>query len=298
MALIGPAWVVRGVGQALLDRGFAVRVLALDAETEAAARGLKADAGALAIQTGSLERDEDLARLCEGLKGLAYLSPVGLTGRAWRPESHLEDLKRLLAAAEDRKVERFAYLSTLAADPAAQVRCLREAAEGEKLVHASRVADYMFRSAPLMGPGDDLVAGKLKAARGGGPLMFVWGYSGTTLQPLHVEDLGRCLARAFTKHMDDLQPGVYALAGQETVTELELTDMLLAHERLFKLKLHAPLFMLRMARSLRAGGPAFWDRIALLSAAFFTDRNDAPRILGPQSRMKGLPQTFRELAGA
>ncbi|GMV83646.1 MAG: hypothetical protein AMXMBFR7_48300 [Planctomycetota bacterium] len=297
IALLGEAWVVAGVAQTLLDRDFRVRVLVPDETTAEALKGVKASADALEVLRGSPERSEDLHKLCQDARGVALLAPIELNGRRWRRERHLDELKALIAAGEACKVERIVYLSTVAADSKSRVPCLREAVQAELLTQDAHIADFVLRAAPLMGPGDGLVGPALNAARQGSPFMLVWGYGDTALQPLHIEDLGRCVARCFTRSLDDLRPGVYAVAGQEAMTHLELLDRVIEAERRFKVKVHLPLFMLRLAQWAGGGvGTPFGERVALLTAPFYAERNDAPKMLGPHAQLKSLAQTRQELA--
>lgn len=310
VAIVGePILAVPGLVRSLLENGINVRVLCPDAATELEFLGLKpvAPAGgapggalpALEPVRGSIENRPDLEKLFKDVDGAAYLSPVGLQGRAWRPENHLADLKLVIETAEEAHVAQLAYLSTIAADPKSEAPSLREAAEAEKLLESSRIADFIFRAGPLMGRGDGLVTRTVEDATCASPFLWLWGYGDTMVQPIHSSDLGRCITRCFLKRPESLKPGVYSVAGKESISLLELTDRALEKKGRFKIKFHIPFFVLRLVMLVGGGGrnsPGnLGERMRLLLESFTTDRNDAPRLLGPTQTLTGLAKTQDEL---
>lgn len=300
VALLGPLpFPVLTVAQALLDAGHAVRVLcATDAESLLVRERLKGD-GATAVD-GDLSHPEALDRLLDGARAAAFLDPVTPYGRLWKARAgkHLDDLKNLIARSEAGSVRDLVYLSSIAADAKSPAPCLREAAEAEQTIAGSRLMDYVLRAGPLVGAGDGFVERMVAQAQSGSPLAVVRGYGDLTLQPLHAADLGRCVARCVSKAPQELRTGVYAIAGEETLTELELFDRILGRLKRFKLKLHLPLFVARIQAN--AGGPesAAAERSGLLAAAFATERNDVKRLLGPGAKLTGLEAAIGELSGA
>jgi nucleoside-diphosphate-sugar epimerase len=205
-------------------------------------------------------------------------------------------LKRALSALGNRASFRFVYLSTLAADPRSRAKCVLEAIEAERLVLGAELKGYVFRAGPIIGRGDELCSGIADRAARAFPFMMVWGYGDTTLQPIHVVDLGRCIARAFKSSPEELRPGVYSVAGTETVSVLELMDMALARMGKFKLKFHIPGLILRLAALARGEGP-FREKLELMSSSFLTNRNDALSLLGPHHGLRTLEQTRDEVMG-
>jgi len=320
VAVLGePALAVPGAVRALLDLGFRVRVLCADEMEDLAALSARPAThtgtggvqpptsgttpegarGVLEIVRGTPDTPKDLEKLCAGAAGLALLCPVNLNGRAWRPNTHVEDVKNGLAAAEAAQVKRVAYLSTLCANHESKVRCLREAGQAEKLIEKAHAKPYVFRAGPLAGRHDGLLSLLADEANDGRPWMWVWGYGGTLVQPIAPLDAGRCLARAFVEAAPGLQPGVYGVAGAEIVTLLELADRVLERKGRFKVKLHIPLFVLRLAK-LAAGNngkAGFGERVGLLFENFATDHNDAPLLLGPHAKLKDLQALQDEVLG-
>lgn len=299
VALLGPLpFPVLPVAQALLDAGHPVRILcASDAEAQLV-RGLEGE-GATAVD-GAPSHPEALDRLLDGARAAAFLDPVTPYGRLWKARAgkHLADLKDLIARSEAGSVRDLVYLSSLAADPKSLAPCLREAAEAETIIAGSRLMDYVLRAGPLVGAGDGFVERMVAQAQSGSPLAVVRGYGDLALQPLHAEDLGRCVARCVSKLPQELRTGVYAIAGEETLTELELFDRILERLQRFKLKLHLPLFVARIQANASGPESAAAERSGLLAAVFATDRNDVKRLLGPGAKLHGLEAAIGELSGA
>lgn len=296
---------VPGLVNALQRLGIGARVLCPDEAAELGVLSLRKPVTegppppALEPVRGQPDSKADLERLFKGVEAAAFLSPVGLNGRAWRPATHLDDLKLFVACAAEAHVARFAYLSTVASDAKSKVQCLREALEAEKLLEASRMEDFIFRAGPLMGRHDGLVEDAVRLAASASPIVWVWGYGDTPLQPLDPADLGACIGRSFVKQVEGFKPGIYTVAGSAQASWLELLDRALEKCGRFKLKFHVPLFVLKLAAVTGAGssktGTSFADRVRLLFEFFTTDRNDAQKLLGPQQTLRGYEQIQDEL---
>lgn len=298
-AVLGDLYVAQGLLRALAPSEAQVRVLCPD---EAAAREVLAagQAGATDVKAvqGSPDAPEVLDQLLAGARSVAFLSPVGLSGRSWRPQTHIADLKRVFECAAAHGVARFLYLSSPAASSKARAACLREAEQAEKLVSAAPLTDYCLRAAPVVGRGDPLLRSIARQAARPGPLAVVWGYADTTLQPIHVDDLGLCLAR-LVAGAGPLKPGTYCVAGPDTVTVMDLLDRAAALRGRHKVKIHIPLFILGLVALVRTlCGPKraarFRERVLLLSAGFQADKNDWPALCGPAQKPRPLREAEQE----
>jgi len=154
VALIGERRACRGAARALANQGARVRVLCADREEIDAIRsGLRDGTGALSDQQlalvtpilGRLESDTDLGHLLDGATGVALLSPVGSEGRTWRPATHAEDVRSVLESVSNRRISRLVYLSSVNASLKLPIRCLREAAEAEKLIEKAGCLDFLLQ---------------------------------------------------------------------------------------------------------------------------------------------------------
>jgi nucleoside-diphosphate-sugar epimerase len=290
----------KAVARAMLEKGMAVRALCPDEATELAVRGaVPADAGErLEIVSGSLDSLEAMRGLLDGAYGAAFISPISLNGRIHRAKEHVEDVKRLAKAAEGAALRKLVYHSSLSAHPEAAAQCLRDAALAEGYIKEARCEDFVIRTPPLMGQEDGLVHAAFKSMRVGAPFMSIWGYGATEMNPLHVDDFGRCMLRVFSDEGGELRPSVYLIIGPEKTTPMDLYDAAAEKLGVFKFKLHLPLFILKLFASAR--GADFTERLELL---FELDdarrappaRFDNDMLFGRGARLKTVAQTSEQI---
>ncbi|MFH0938755.1 MAG: NAD(P)H-binding protein [Planctomycetota bacterium] len=283
----------------LLDRGISVRALCPNEAVEQAVRQnvtQSSDPAAPTIEVirGDLDSPQAVAAVVTGAYGVVFLSPITLTGRADRAETHVEDVRRVVNAAQNTAVRKLVYHSALGAHPKSASSALRAAAEAEMLVQMCQCEDFCVRTGLLMGPHDGFLTDILRKARVSSLFMGIMGYGGTVLQPLHVRDMARCCVSFFLPHEENIQPGIYCLAGPETITVLDLVDMTLARVGRVKLKFHAPLFVLKLLTLICKGG-AFEERVNLLFDVFCTEHNDAMKLLGADQKLLTVLQTQKEI---
>ena len=296
IALVGEiSFSGKAVARALSAHGLAVRVLCPDAQAEAALAPVQAAApGEVELLRGDLSSAQALSDVLEGAYAVCFLSPVSLGGRLYRPHTHLADVRQVIQAADQQRLRKIVYHSSLGAHQKAASRALRDAAAAEQLIADSHCEDFRLRTGPLMGRGDDFLSEMAGAARSSGWCMRVLGYGSTLVQPLHVDDLARCLTRILADTGDEFKPGVYNLGGPETVTLLELLDSFLELTQRHKLKIHVPLFVLKLLASARRDA-AFRERVSLLFDNFNSDLNDTPSLLGPGTTLVTPRQAQQEV---
>jgi uncharacterized protein YbjT (DUF2867 family) len=286
----------RALVKALLDRGLSARVLCSDEQAERAVAELRPAGGESVVEVvrGSLESPQAIAEAMQGVYAAVLLSPVTMGGRTYRAQSHLDDVRRFIQASETAAIRKLVYQSQLGAYKNSLSRALREASQAEQLIHESRCEDFCVRTGPIMGPDDGFLSEIVSAARKSAPVMGVLGYGSTMVQPIHVDDFARCMTRFFFDQPEELRPDVYAVAGPEITTLLDLTDMALEKAGRFKFKFHAPLFIMKLVVSLKPGG-ALEEKVGLLFDVFCTDRNDAANLMGPGTTLKTPRQTQEEI---
>jgi NADH dehydrogenase len=285
------------LARALQKKGLSARVLCPDPQAEAAtlaARDASISGAGVEIVRGDVGSEQALREVFTGAYGAIFLSPVTLAGRVCRAASHIEDVRRVVEAAEQASIRKLVYHSMLGASPESPSQTTRQAAEAEALVRAARCEDFTIQTGPLMGRGDGFLTHILQSIRSSSPIMTLRGYGSTRVQPLHVDDMARCCARFFVSPKEDLQPGVYRLGGPETLTLLDLVDAALARTGRAKLKIHLPLFILKMISSARAN-TRFAEEVALLFDVFFTEQNDAEKLLGADVRMMTAQEAQDEI---
>lgn len=284
----------RAVARALMEHGVAARVLCPDEESELAISSLPGQERAEIIK-GCIESEESIGKVLAGSGGVCFISPVNMHGRMYRGAEHLEDVKRVLHSAELLLLRKFVYHSSVGADEKALSKALRDAFAAEELLSKSRCEDYFIRTGPLMGPGDRFLSEFAESAHRASPVMTIVGYGGAQVQPLHVDDFAKAIARIFAGSQETLRNGKYQLVGNELHTLMELADAALAISRRRKLKIHAPKFALQLVAAL-TGSSAIRERVALENDILATDKNEFPRLMGDDVALKGVREVQEALA--
>jgi uncharacterized protein YbjT (DUF2867 family) len=289
---------------ALLRRGLAARVLCPDNTAEVAVR--EAESAAIAqgvgspvveIVRGDMESADALKNALQGAYGVSFVSPISMDGRIYRAAQHVQDVQRLVEAAQNAAIRKLVYHSGLGAHPESQSRALQQAAEAEEVIHASKCEDFRVRTGPIMGRGDHFMTDIVKTAVSGLPFVKVLGYGSTTVQPLHVDDFARCLTRFFVDQPEEMSPGYYSLAGPEALTLMDLLDIASERAGKMKFKFHVPLFVLQLMTVVNKA-EGFKERVSLLYDTFFTEHNDASKLLSPGERLITPKQTQEEILAA
>ncbi|MGQ0721550.1 MAG: SDR family oxidoreductase [Candidatus Eiseniibacteriota bacterium] len=147
------------------------------------------------VVRGMLEAPATYESTLRGIETVVHLA--ALTGKA-RAEEHARvnrvETARLLDRAKSAGVRRFLFVSTIAvkypdrhAYPYAQAK-----EEAEALVRASGLDWAVVRPTAVLGPGSPLWD-KFRALAAA-PVMPVFGSGRNAVQPVHVDDVARCLA--------------------------------------------------------------------------------------------------------
>ena len=106
--------------------------------------------------------------------------------------------------------------------------------------------------------------------------------------------MASCIARVFSEKPKELQPGYYSLAGPEVTTILDLIDRMAERLKRHKLRIHIPLFALQFWLSVRKGN-GIREQVNLLFDTFYTEENDAPRLLNTGKKLITPAQAQEEI---
>jgi NADH dehydrogenase len=268
------------VAAAIAKIGLTPRVLCPDqASQKQLERALPA--GGYELVEGDLGSASNVLTTLDGTYAAAFVSPIAMSGRLYRADTHLDDVKRFIAAAEKSALRSVVYHSSVAARKLAGSRTLREAAQAEELIHGSRCTEFRLSTGPLMGLNDGFLSTLVARAKSGSPFMGIMGYGGAEFQPLYVGDFAQCVARLFDEK-DPIPPGVYGVTGPETTTWLELVDRALALASGFKFKFHAPMFAAKLYAALsgRTRHARLAEEAELAGERFALEKSDTERFLG------------------
>lgn len=281
------------VAKAVMGAGMVARVLCPNSAIEAKLREFP-HPNKLEIVDGELGNATAVSSALEGVHGVCFVSPIGLSGRLYRASEHINDVTAVSKAAETHALRKLVYHSGVGALVGAQSRALQDAAAAEAILKNARCEDFIIRTGPVVGKGDGFMTDIVNGARASGPLMGISGYGGTLVQPLAATDFAECIAHIFSPASDALQNGTYALVGPETLTLLDLTDSALSLLNRAKLKFHMPLFALQLLASV-SGSAKFKERVGLLFDAFAVEQNDAPKLFGLKPKLIAPKDVQRSL---
>ncbi|MDP1661369.1 MAG: NAD(P)H-binding protein [Phycisphaerales bacterium] len=245
----GTGFVGRRIVAALLSRGYAVRVLARDAQDAAARLG---PANALKIIEGDvLDRDAP-ARLVEGAQ--AVINLVGIIrekrqpGR--RPQTfqgmHVDATGALLQATGDAGIRRYVHMSALGVAPDAKAEYARTKYEAEQIVRRTGLDWTIFRPSLIHGADGEFVAMARRLAAGDVPPFFfipffarftdhteenVWlprlTLDPAELAPVLVDDVATVFCESLSRPQTIGE--VYNLVGSETLNWRQLMEHLRDH---------------------------------------------------------------------
>jgi len=289
----------KALSRVLLNSGLAVRVLCPDSAAEEALNALRPadDTGSVETVRGSLESETAIEAAMNGAHGAVLLSPITLNGRMYRPTTHLDDVRRVVAAAEKSTIRKLVYQSSLGAHESSGSMAHRQAAEADVLIKACRCEDFRVRTSLLIGPNDRFLTEMIRSLSAGSLVMGLMGYGDTRIQPIYIDDMARCVVRILTDK-GELSPGAYNLAGPEILTLLDVIDAVSLKIGRFKLKFHAPLFLLKMLSSFAVKSTGFSERLELLFDNFCvgdgSEKNDAPT-LSPGKELTTFQQVLNDL---
>lgn len=281
------------IAKAITAAGMVARVLSPNSAVEAKLRELPHQ-DKLEIVDGDLGSATAVSSALEGVHGVCFVSPIGLGGRLYRSAEHIKDVTQVVQAAEAHALRKLVYHSALGALVGAQSRALQDAAAAEALISNSRCEDFRIRSGPLMGKNDGFMTEIVNSARTSSPVMAIFGYGATLVQPLAITDFAQCMTNVFVPGNDGLHKGVYSLAGPETYSLLELTDSALKLLGRNKVKIHVPLFVLKVLTSISSSAK-FKERFNMLFDAFAVEQNDVAKLLGSGVKSKTCAEIQREL---
>lgn len=252
----GTGFVGRRVVAALLEAGARPRVLARRPPPEATldprAQSARADV-------------TDPRTLPEAFEGAAaVVNVVSLYAQTWSTsfrDVHVEGARQAALEAR-RRGARLVHVSGLGADPESPQRYIRARGLGERAVRKAHPQARLARPAAMMGPGDALLTAVLRLLRL--PVQPLFGRGETRLQPVHVEDAGRGLARlALAAEAAPL----HDIAGADVLSYRELVETAARLSGRRARPVPVPFVLWRAAAAIAErlpGAPLTSDQVALM----------------------------------
>lgn len=148
----------------------------------------------LELATADLRREAEVAAALEGAGAVVNAVSLYVPTRRLSFEAiHVEGAGRLARLAREAGIERLIQLSGIGADSASPSAYVRARARGESAVLDAMPKAIIVRPSVLFGPDDAFLGTLARLTRL--PAIPLFGRGETRLQPVHVVDVARALAR-------------------------------------------------------------------------------------------------------
>ena len=258
----GTGFVGRAVLSQLHAERHAVRLLVRRPSTDQARAAV--DRYGVELCEGDVLAESSLAHACAGMDAVVHL--VGIIaefGRQTFESVHARGARNMVDAARAQDVRRFVHMSALGTRPGAASRYHQTKWSAEQSVRRSNTAWTIFRPSIIYGPGDSFVSLFVRISRFS-PVLPMIGSGKSRLQPVRVEDVAACFARALT---DPHAVGrTYDLCGPIPLTLREVLGSILQVTGRHRLLLPLPLGWMRLqAAMLESLYPGLFQRPPPLS---------------------------------
>ena len=240
------------------------------------------------IALGDLGEMSDPYLVRQALRGVDTVVHLAATIRD-QPPHRIEELNglatvRLLRAAERSGVRRFVFFSALNAYAAQRTRFFRAKWLAEQAVDSSPLQTTVFAPSIVYDHSDPWVT--LLRRFSFLPVLPVSGEGKASFQPIWAEDVARCVTAALA---GEAAPR-YELAGPETLTYDDMSDLVSRIAGRPRTLVHLPLGMVRAG--LLAGRSVFgesvfatWEEAELMEVSMVSERGTADvQALGVQPR--------------
>lgn len=200
--------------------------------------------------------------------------------RRWLAYSDVEGTATLIKAVRFRPVQRIVFLSRLNAAPNTLFPLLQAKGLAEQTIRQSGIPYTILRSATLYGIEDRFTNAIAATAAWSWPIVWIPGSGAVAMQPLWVEDIGRCLIQAAQR--DDLRNQTLNLVGAERLHYNDIVMMTLEAAGLRRRVFHAPTILARFANRMTTWA---WSHPPL--NPFDHDRLSTPEV-GPLDTVPAL----------
>jgi uncharacterized protein YbjT (DUF2867 family) len=270
-------FVGRNLVRRLRQDGIAVRALVRNAAKAARLRDLGAE-----LVEGDISDPASLEAAMEGCEKVVHLVGIIQEGRGFTFRSvHVEGTGNVLAAAKKAGVRQFFLQSALGTREDARSEYHRTKWEAEELVRASGLPYTILRPSLIYGPGDQFTLRLADAIRLS-PVLPVIGSGRSKIQPIFIDDVTACIARAVTN--DAFLNAVFEIGGPEQLTYEEVTKAIAAALGVKRPTVHMPMFFMRtmakVAETVLPKPPVTTDQLIMLQEDNVCSMRDIREVFG------------------
>ena len=195
--------------------------------------------------TGDVTDPESLKAACDGVDMVVHtVAIIREKGRATFQSINVQGTRNVVEAAEEAGVRKIVHLSAIGAGPDPRYPYLRSKWEGEEAVVNSKLNHVILRPSLVFGPGDEFI-NALAATIKVGPVVPFIGSGKARFQPVHVEDVARCVDRLL---VDSSYNGeTIEIGGPDILTYRQITDLVIRTFGKRKVKVRVPVSLMRSA---------------------------------------------------
>ena len=289
----------RHVVRALVDEGHTVRAASRDPAREAAAAETRSAEDEIEACHLDVTDTESVTKAVDGVDAVVHLVGVIRERGAYTFDAvNRVGTANVVDAAREAGVRVFVHVSALGVSDSPDFPYLLSKWRGEQAVINGGVPYTILRSSTYFGPGDRFI-GTLAALVKAFPIIPVPGNGRTLYQPLHVEDMARCVASALK--LPEPRGQTVDLGGPRHLTHDQILDTIARTYHLKRLKFHVPLALMRMMvaimERLAPSPPATLHQLRMLSVDSVTELDSVERIFGFQPRpLDGAIDYIRDMS--
>ena len=192
---------------------------------------------------GDVTDPNALTEACRDISEVIHLVAVIRGGNRQFDAINRQGTANVVAAAKDAgSVRRFIHVSALGAANAPDLEYLHSKWQGEQAVRDGGLPYVILRPSLIFGPGDEFttaVAALVRAA----PVTPIIGSGNNRLQPIHVDDVARCIVLAVGGNIRGSQ--TLDIGGPQRMSYIEIVRTVAAAMRRRRLRLNIPLWAIR-----------------------------------------------------
>ena len=229
----------RHVVQQLLETNHEVRVMVRTPGSESALHTPPTD-----VCYGNVTDPDALAEACRGISEVIHLVAVIRGGPRQFEAINRQGTANVVAAAREAgSVRRFVHLSAVGAANVPRLRYLHSKWQGEQEVVNGGLPYTIIRPSLIFGPGDEFTNAIAALVRSL-PITPVIGSGNNRLQPIHVEDVARCVALSLSGNIRGNR--TVEIGGPEQLSYNEIIRVVARVMGRRRLLVNVPLWKMRL----------------------------------------------------
>ena len=229
----------RHVAQQLLETNHEVRVMVRSPGSESVLQTPPTD-----VCYGNVTDPDALAEACRGISEVIHLVAVIRGGPRQFDAINRQGTANVVAAAREAgSVRRFVHLSAVGAANAPRLRYLHSKWLGEQEVVNGGLPYAIIRPSLIFGPGDEFTNAIAALVRSL-PITPVIGSGNNRLQPIHVEDVARCVTLSLSGNIRGNR--IVEIGGPEQLSYSEIIRTVARVMGRRRLLVNVPLWKMRL----------------------------------------------------